>query len=249
MTTELRLGRWQDVLADVGEVDAVITDPPYSARTHEGNFAGCTDGPTDGEWLSERGYHDLRSKRRPINYAAWTEADVVEFVAAWSPRARGWFVAMTSHDLAHAYSAALEAAGRYVFAPIPFVEPGKCPRMSGDGPASWSCWIVVARPRARAFKSWGSLPGSYVFPCGSVEKVRTVTGGKPLDLMRALVRDYTRRGDFVCDPCAGGATTLLAAAMEGRRAIGAEMDPSTFAKAQKRLAAGYTPDLFGAVAP
>ena len=62
--------------------------------------------------------------------------------------------------------------------------------------------------------------------------------------MRALVRDYTRPGDLVCDPCAGGATTLLAAAIEGRRAIGAELDPSTHAKAMRRIARGYTPDLF-----
>jgi hypothetical protein len=34
--------------------------------------------------------------------------------------------------------------------------------------------------------------------------------------------------------------------MEGRRAIGAEMDPETFAKAKRRLQAGYTPDMFSA---
>jgi site-specific DNA-methyltransferase (adenine-specific) len=58
--------------------------------------------------------------------------------------------------------------------------------------------------------------------------------------MRAVIRDYSRTGDLVCDPCAGGATTLLAAAMEGRRAIGAEMDPETFRKAVKRLRKGWT---------
>lgn len=65
--------------------------------------------------------------------------------------------------------------------------------------------------------------------------------------MRAIVRDYSRRGDLVCDPTAGGGTTLLAAAIEGRRAIGAEVDDETFRAAKRRLAAGYTPALdFGA---
>lgn len=32
-SADLRLGRYQDVLADV-ECDAVIADPPYSERTH-----------------------------------------------------------------------------------------------------------------------------------------------------------------------------------------------------------------------
>ena len=34
---DLRLGRWQGALADVGEVDCVMSDPPYSKRCHDGN--------------------------------------------------------------------------------------------------------------------------------------------------------------------------------------------------------------------
>jgi len=67
--------------------------------------------------------------------------------------------------------------------------------------------------------------------------------------MRAIVRDYSRPGDLVCDPCAGAATTLLAAAMEGRRAVGSEMDPATLEKAQTRIARGFTPTLFDADRP
>jgi DNA modification methylase len=68
--------------------------------------------------------------------------------------------------------------------------------------------------------------------------------------MRAIVRDYSRPGDLVCDPCAGGGTTLLAAIMEGRRAIGSEIDPVTFEKAVKRLRdAEKQADLFKPRAP
>ena len=64
--------------------------------------------------------------------------------------------------------------------------------------------------------------------------------------MRALVRDYSRPGDLVCDPCAGGATTLIAAALEGRRAIGAELDPETYALACARIErTALTPPLPG----
>jgi hypothetical protein len=44
--------------------------------------------------------------------------------------------------------------------------------------------------------------------------------------------------------CFGGATTLIAAAMEGRRAVGSEMDLKTYALAQARIAKGHTPDMF-----
>ena len=37
---DLRLGRWQDALADVASVGTIITDPPYGERTHAGALQG-----------------------------------------------------------------------------------------------------------------------------------------------------------------------------------------------------------------
>ena len=241
MHADLRLGRWQDVLQGV-EVDSLICDPPYSARTHEGHFSGCTDEKDPS--VARMGYDDKRSRRRAINYDAWTPDDVREFVSSWSPRTRGWMACLTSHDLCPVYAEAMEAAGRYVFAPLPFVEPGKCPRLSGDGPASWTCWIVVARPSTREYQRWGSLDGAYVFPKGSVEQVKAVVGGKPLGLMSAIVRDYSRPGDLVCDPFCGSGTTAIAALQEGRRFVGSEAKPEHHAIAMRRIAKGYTPSMF-----
>lgn len=39
MSTDLRLGRYQDVLGDV-ECDLLCVDAPYSARTHAGHDGG-----------------------------------------------------------------------------------------------------------------------------------------------------------------------------------------------------------------
>lgn len=44
----------------------------------------------------------------------------------------------------------------------------------------------------------------------------------------------------IVDPFGGGCTTLLAAAIEGRRAIGAELDKKTYAQAVRRLRGGWT---------
>lgn len=220
---DLRCGRWQDALADVGEVDAVITDPPYSARTHEGQCS--KDGML----------------RRPIGYDSWGPDEIADFVGAWVSRCRGWFVALSDSDLCGAWRTAFEAAGLTGFHPLPIVIPGMTVRLSGDGPSSWAIYANVARPKA--LHRWGTLPGAYRSPAGNQRKEFHI-GSKPLVLMRALIRDYTRPGDLVCDPCAGGATTLLAASIEGRRSIGAEMDPVTYAKARRRLEAGHTPDLF-----
>jgi hypothetical protein len=233
---DLRFGRWQDVLADV-ECDALIVDAPYSEKTHEGHDTTASNERVDA------------SHRRTLGYCPWNVGDVDAFVEAWSPRTRGWFVTITDHVLAPVWAAALERAGRYAFSPLAFVAPGSRVRIVGDGPAQWSVWLIVARPRQPEFAKWGALPGAYVLPPGQrdLRSARAVMGGKPLWLMQALVRDYTRAGDLVCDPCAGGATTLLAAVTEGRRAVGAECLEAHYKLAQKRLARGYTPTLFSGV--
>jgi hypothetical protein len=235
---DLRLGRWEDVLA--GETcDAVIVDAPYSDRTHEGSYGGAMTGASDARLQINK----KRALRTAITYSAWTGDDVSRFVSHWTAHCRGWIVSVTDHVLAPLWQSAFESADWYAFAPLPFVELGKMPRMNGDGPASWTCWIVVARPRDNRFRKWGSLDGAYVSTNKGSDD-RAMIGGKPLWLMRALIRDYSRKGDLIIDPCAGAATTLLAAGMENRRALGAEVDPETHALAMKRIAAGYTPSLF-----
>jgi site-specific DNA-methyltransferase (adenine-specific) len=65
---------------------------------------------------------------------------------------------------------------------------------------------------------------------------------KPLALMRWLCRlTKTPTGGVVLDPFAGSGTTLLAALLEGRRAIGVEVNEGYAAVARKRLAEAEGP--------
>lgn len=210
MLADLHFGRWQDALADV-ECDALISDPPYGQRTHDGNNTQTQLG------------------RSVLSYDHWTADDVAAFVAHWAPRTSGWMACMTSDDLVPAWRAAYVAARRYDFAPVPVLQHRV--RLTGDGPGSCAVYLMVARPRSKAFMGWGSLPGWYMSrPAGD-----GVCGGKPVELMRAIVADYSRPGHAVCDPCAGGGTTLLAARLEGRRSVGAECKAEHFEIAQRRL--------------
>jgi site-specific DNA-methyltransferase (adenine-specific) len=219
--SDFRLGRWQDTLADV-ECDALIVDAPYGAKTHKGHNTQTANMVAEGK---------ASAATRTIDYAHWTATEVNELVESWAPRTKQWMVCMTSHDLIPVYQAAYEAAGWYAFAPLPWVNPGGTVRLSGDGPASWTCYIMVARPRTKAAMNWRALPGAYVMPQDRGARI----GGKPLGLMRALIRDYSNPGDMIADPCAGYATTLIAAHQMDRRAVGAEIDADAHAEGLMRI--------------
>lgn len=214
---QLFRGRWQDHIPE--RCDAVITDPPYGERCHAGQQAASYD---DSNRLAADG----------LGYAHWTPADVAHAVERWHDVCEGWIVAQTSHDMIPAWETAYTAVGRYSFAPLACVMRAMNVRLAGDGPSNWTVYAMASRPRTKEYATWGTLPGAYT---GGPNRDGYRSGGKPLWLMRALIRDYTRPGDLVWDPCAGGGTTLVAALMEGRRAIGCEVDPEAFDVAAERL--------------
>ena len=208
----LILGDCLKIAPTLTGIDAVITDPPFSARTHSGHDA--TQG-RDGQ------------QRAKLGYAAWTDVEV-SAVACLLPR-RGWACFITDHTLASCWEQRLRESGRYVFAPAPVVSRGRSVRLTGDGPSSWTDWLVVSRTKHEL--KWGTLPGVYEGAAGQIEHM----GGKPVNAMCQIVQDYSRTGDTVLDICAGAGTTLIAAIRTGRRAIGIEIDPKHYKTAVERV--------------
>lgn len=226
---ELRLGRWQDVAADV-VADVVICDPPYGAKTHDSQ-------PRTADRADERAVG-----LRPA-YEKWQSNHVHEFVEAWAPRTRGWIVALTSHDLLPAWQSAHDSVGRYCFAPVPCVLKGMSVRLGGDGPSSWAVYAVVSRPRDLVYSNWGTTPGAYT---GNADTRNAGGGrGKPEWLMQALVRDYSRPGDLIVDPFVGWGSTCIAARALRRRSIGIDVDADALAEAGRRLQRPTQEGLFG----
>jgi len=223
---ELRLGDYREVLADV-EPDAVIADCPYSPRVHSGQRTGT------------------ETAKATIEYEPLSPEWCGRFADFWDERSRWWVLTFSDHLGATWWEAAHEARGRYVFAPVIYWRKNATPRVCGDGPTSAVDYITVSRPRRRTPAGMtGSRPGLYGAMQGGWNV--TIPGGKDVNAMRSIVRDYSLPGGLVCDPTAGGATTLIAAALEGRRAIGAELDPETYRKACARIErTALTPPLPG----
>jgi hypothetical protein len=180
-------GRWQDVVLKLGQVGAVITDPPYSSRVHEGHDDGVR---TRREIRSAGGGLGVPVQRRTLSYDHWTSDDVVEFCDGVLPSCAGWLVALSDSELCSTWRRCAEHRGRTGFQPVPCVISAMTVRLAGDGPSSWAIYANVARPPA--LSKWGTLPGAYVGTRGNA--VERHIGGKPLWLMRDIVRDYSRQG-------------------------------------------------------
>lgn len=218
----LYLGDCLDIMPTIGPVDHVITDPPYSARTHAGHNASAG---------GHNGFGKDGSDRAALHYSALSQMDALTISNAICKVCDGWIVWMCDHHLGPVIQQNLEARARYTFAPIPYYAPGSRVRLSGDGPSNWTIWIMVSRTPAQ--HRWGTLPGGYLHQpgWGKAEYI----GGKPLGLMKALVNDYSRPGDLVLDPFMGSGTTGVACLTLGRRFIGIERDPDAFRMAVERL--------------
>lgn len=228
-------------------IDHLCFDAPYSEKTHAGHDDSLGTSTWAGQSTPNQKKRINRSTRAGISYRFWTADDINQFVEEWVPLTKGWVTTLTDTVLAPIWDEALKRAGLYTFAPIACVEPGSRVRLAGDGPSQWSVQLVAARPKS--LSRWGSLPGAYVVPRGFTRPriesgEEKVIGAKSTWLMERIVEDYSRYGDVVCDPTAGGGTTLLAARRLGRRALGSEVDRATYQLAVKALQRPYQRPMF-----
>ena len=215
----LALGDCREILPTLGRVDHIITDPPYSERTHSGHDDVASSKRRDG------------AERMALGYSALSRDGAERMADLFQSVCDAWIVWITDHTLAPTIAARLENNGRYVFAPLPYYHAGRSVRLAGDGPSSWTDWIIVSRTAAQ--HRWGTLRGGYIANEGWNDKERM--GGKPTRLMQLIVSDYSRPNDLVCDPFMGAGTTGVACAKEGRRFIGIEIDPAAFETSCRRI--------------
>ncbi len=185
----------------------LITDPPFSDRTHQGVKVDRAD--------RAGGMH-----RTGLAYGHWTETEMTTMLTRVEPALglRSWRVVVTDHVLARVVEEVWRNLGLYVFPPIPHILTNAAPRMDGRGPPSKTVWVIVARAK---LEYWGSVRGYYI---GPRDKGRALRGGKERWFAEALVSDYSRKGDVIVDPCAGHGTFLVAAKKLNRHAFGCELD-------------------------
>ncbi len=198
-------------------VDALITDPPYSAIVHE---TMKTKGTLTNGVLRkvDPGFDHLSN---------------FDFVPRFVALARRWSL----------FFCALEDFGRYQAAdPACYVRSGiyakgrAMPQITGDRPGNRCEGIAIFHPKGRKRWNGGGTAGLWV---GHPES-RKITGhptAKPVLLCMRLIELFTDPGETVLDPFAGSGAIGLACVAMGRGYLGIEKSAEHVANARRRLAA------------
>lgn len=198
-------------------VDAVITDPPYSDRTH-------------GKAKTNRG--DARDAKA-VNFASITESQLATLLAECGRVTRRWVIATL--DYKHAFRVdTTPPPGLRTLRIGVWVKPNPMPQMTGDRPGQgWEAIAFMHRAGVKPAWHGGGRSGVWTHPTAQNQGHPTA---KPLPMVADWVRLFTNPGDTILDPFAGSGTTLRAAKNEGRKAIGVELDERYCEVVARRLA-------------
>lgn len=206
-------------------IDLLLTDPPYGIskeytcerqvprRLRKDGTDFIMPKGNFGEWDA------------PISPSEWTKQIL--------PKVRGWFVTFCAQAQIGEYCEILErhkfvAVGTLVWQktnPVPFNHKYKPIN-------AWEALVIGKRPGTK----FNGRVVHNVFLCKSPSPQQRIhTTQKPLPLIKEFVELFSDEGDFVYDPFAGSATTLIAAMEMRRKVIAYEKDQAIFLSACERI--------------
>lgn len=204
-------GRQEDVLPalDTAAVHLLLADPPYQLEARGGGIGARRAYLTEGIAGKLDGGFDMAMLALFPNWMCFgSKAQIAPLINAAADR-RWMLVTWCKSDPAPL------CHGNYLPDTEYLVHAWRPGRLFGE-----------YRDKSRFFVSRGG-GGEFTHP--------TV---KPIPLMSKLVRLGTAPGDLVLDPYSGTGSTLLAAKLLGRRAIGVELEERWCEVAAQRLSQG-----------
>lgn len=220
-------GDCREILPHLPKVDAVITDPPYSAHVHGKQWIGAA--------LTANGKPRVATKHSELGFPPISDEDMQSSAREFARLAARWSLCFCTLEMVHQWRVAFEAAGLEYIRALVWDKVDSAPQFTGDRPAA-GCEAVIC----------GHLPGRKRWNGGGRRNVfRHAVNGehgdkphpstKPEPLMRELVSLFTDESETILDPFMGSGTTLVAAKNLGRKAIGIEIEECYCEIAAKRL--------------
>ena len=214
----LYLGDCREILPTLGNVDAVVTDPPYGV-----SYEGST----------------TKHGKNGFGYASFDDTpEAIEAICVPAIR----------EAVALARSAVVTPGNANAFKYDPPRAMGSIfyPSGANSGPWGFVCsqplffygkdpYLMNALGRLpSAFSTTEATDRSVEHPCP-----------KPIGTMKWLVQRVSMANETILDPFMGSGTTGVACAKLGRKFIGIEIEPKYFDIACRRIEAAYKqPDMF-----
>lgn len=219
-----------EVMPEIGAVDHVISDPPFTQRTSE-NMRSRKDPSDGGAYIGDSG-------RRRIDFDG-VDGLEVEIASQSLQMARRWVVLFCALEQIGRYETA--AGDRWIRGTV-WHRTNSAPQFTGDRPGQSCEGVAIMHRKGR--KQWNRGGTSLFYEGPTVNAVSDKDRGtahptvKPSWLMSAIVSDFTDPGDLILDPFGGSGTTAVAAKRLGRRCILIEREEKYCEVAAKRLQQG-----------
>lgn len=209
--------------------DAVITDPPFDARTHR-----MARSNRFGHGTSGKGNRVLSGSKAAFDHME--HDDQLALFAELGRLTRRWVVSNIASDTVFRFEVDKPPAGLRLLRVGAWIKTNPMPIISADRPAmGWEPIAYLHRDDVKPTWNGGGRAANFVMPTSQGSGHPTQ---KPLDMVRQFVQWFTEPGDTILDPFAGTGTTLRAAVDEGRRAVGWELEERYCEQIAKRLAQG-----------
>ena len=205
----LYLGDCMEILPTLGKVDAVITDPPYTDKTHKGARTG------DGDKVL-------------VDFESISDEEFMSFSKLFVEISETWVV-MTC-DWMHTAELARQMPDEFIRAGV-WVKPNGMPQYTGDRPAMG--WESVAMLHRKGKKKWNGGGRHAVWNISKVHGNHPTE--KPLPLIESFISLFTNQQNTILDPFMGSGTTGVAAVRMDRKFIGIEREQKYFDIACKRI--------------
>lgn len=247
------------VLPLLQPVDHCLSDPPYARdvylrlsqpNTKEGSGKqGRLKVP-----LSRANSHHAQTGHQPARLARLAAGDIgavddliVPVSLLLGALVTRWALVFSDVESTYRWKDALESAGlRYVRTGA-WVKPDAMPQMTGDRPGTGFEPATICHAQGPMRWNGGGSLAVWTHFTSKGEARPDHPCPKPLALMVELVTLFTDEGETILDPFAGSGTTLVAAKLSGRKAIGIERDEKYCAVAAKRLREAQPGRLFDAL--
>jgi len=218
MTWALHNAECVEFMRGIGNksVGVTLCDPPYFAQTDKGFRSGSAP-----------------DEYRGFGFKPLTIEEARELAGQYARITKRWTIIFSDDYGGRVWPDILAAAGlEYIRTGI-WVRKG-APQMCGDRPACGWEPILIAHAKGKKHWNGGGKDAVWQFPIVQ-GRGRCHPTQKPLDLMRALVGDFTDPGELIFDSHAGSGTTGVACIELGRDFQGCERDATHYATAHERL--------------